>query len=221
MAHRGRLNALANVFNKPMQKIFAEFQENVDKELSWGNSGDVKYHLGVTTEREVLGKSIRLSILPNPSHLETVNPVVMGHVKAVKDALKNEEKTLGVLIHGDAAVAGQGVVFECLQMAYLPHYNINGTIHIVANNQIGFTTTPAEARTGLYCTNVAKSIQAPIIHVNADEPELVNKAIRMAIHYRQHFKKDIFVDIIGYRRYGHNEQDQPAYIVCNTGSHSP
>jgi 2-oxoglutarate dehydrogenase E1 component len=211
MAHRGRLNALANVFNKPMQKIFAEFQENVDKEVSWGNSGDVKYHLGATTEREVNGKNIRLTILPNPSHLETVNPVVMGHVKAVKDSLNNDNKTLGVLIHGDAAVAGQGVVYECLQMAYLNHYNINGVIHIVANNQIGFTTTPAEARTGLYCTSVAKSIQAPIIHVNADEPELVNKAIKLAMDYRQKFRKDIFVDIIGYRRYGHNEQDQPAF----------
>ncbi len=116
-----------------------------------------------------------------------------------------------MLIHGDAAVAGQGVVYECLQMSYLPHYDIKGVIHIVANNQIGFTTTPAEARTGLYCTNVAKSIQAPIIHVNADEPELVNKVIALAVRYRQHFKKDIFVDIIGYRRYGHNEQDQPAF----------
>lgn len=143
----------------------------------------------------------------------------MGHVKAVKDALKNDEKSLAVLIHGDAAVAGQGVVYECLQMAYLNHYNINGVIHIVANNQIGFTTTPAEARTGLYCTNVAKSIQAPIIHVNADEPELVNKVIKMAVAYRQKFKKDIFVDIIGYRRYGHNEQDQPAY--ANLYSASP
>jgi 2-oxoglutarate dehydrogenase E1 component len=152
-----------------------------------------------------------LSILPNPSHLETVNPVVMGHVKAVKDSLKNEEKSLGVLIHGDAAVAGQGVVYECLQMAELNHYSINGVIHIVANNQIGFTTTPAEARSGLYCTDVAKSIQAPILHVNADEPELVNKVIKLAVNYRQKFKKDIFVDIIGYRRYGHNEQDQPAF----------
>ena len=114
-----------------------------------------------------------------------------------------------MLIHGDAAVAGQGVVYECLQTSYLNHYNINGVIHIVANNQIGFTTTPAEARTGLYCTNVAKSIQAPIIHVNSDEPELVNKVISLAVAYRQKYRKDIFIDIIGYRRYGHNEQYQP------------
>ena len=135
----------------------------------------------------------------------------MGHVKAVADSLENRNKTLGVLIHGDAAVAGQGVVYECLQMGYLPHYQSNGVIHIVANNQIGFTTTPAEARTGLYCTDVAKSIQAPVLHVNADEPELVHKAMHLALEYREKFHKDIFVDIIGYRRYGHNEQDQPAF----------
>lgn len=135
----------------------------------------------------------------------------MGHVKAVGDSLENNIKTLGVLIHGDAAVAGQGVVYECLQMGYLPHYQSNGIIHIVANNQIGFTTTPAEARTGLYCTDVAKSIQAPVIHVNADEPELVHKAMHIALEYRQKFNKDIFIDIIGYRRYGHNEQDQPSF----------
>lgn len=210
MAHRGRLNALANVFHKPLQRIFAEFQENLENE-SWGNSGDVKYHLGTTISRNIGGKDIRLSILPNPSHLETVNPVVMGHVKAVADSLENRNKTLGVLIHGDAAVAGQGVVYECLQMGYLPHYQSNGVIHIVANNQIGFTTTPAEARTGLYCTDVAKSIQAPVLHVNADEPELVHKAMHLALEYREKFHKDIFVDIIGYRRYGHNEQDQPAF----------
>lgn len=120
-----------------------------------------------------------------------------------------------MIIHGDAAVAGQGLVYECLQMAYLNHYNLHGVIHIVANNQIGFTTTPAEARTGLYCTEVAKSIQAPILHVNADEPELVNAAMKMAILYRQTFSKDIFIDLIGYRRYGHNEQDQPSYTLFN------
>ena len=122
---------------------------------------------------------------------------------------------MAVIIHGDAAVAGQGVVYECLQMSYPEHYDVNGVIHIVANNQIGFTTTPAEARTGLYCTNVAKSIQAPIIHVNSDEPELVSKCIKLAVAYRQKFKKDIFIDIIGYRRYGHNEQDQPAFFLIN------
>lgn len=143
--------------------------------MSWGNSGDVKYHLGITTEKHVSGRNVRLSILPNPSHLETVNPVVMGHSKAVQDCINDQKQTknknvMSVIIHGDAALAGQGVVYECLQMGYLNHYANNGVIHIVANNQIGFTTTPAEARTGLYCTDVAKAIQAPIIHVNADEP---------------------------------------------------
>ncbi len=140
----------------------------------------------------------------------------MGHVKAVQDCTNDQKGTKGtsamsVLIHGDAALAGQGVVYECLQMAYLDHYANNGVIHIVANNQIGFTTTPAEARTGLYCTDVAKAIQAPILHVNADEPEVVSEVMKIAVEYRQTFNKDIFVDIIGYRRYGHNEQDQPAF----------
>lgn len=181
--------------------------------MDWGNSGDVKYHLGVTVEKKVNDKNVRLSILPNPSHLEAVNPVCMGHVKAVEDCMKDtedkERKTMSVIIHGDAALAGQGIVYECLQMSYLKHYQTHGVIHIVANNQIGFTTTPAEARTGLYCTDVAKAIQAPILHVNADEPEMVNEVMKIAVEYRQTFHKDIFVDIIGYRRYGHNEQDQP------------
>lgn len=148
MAHRGRLNALRNVFGKPMEKIFGEFQENIDTEIqSWGNSGDVKYHLGTTVEKTINNKKIRLSILPNPSHLEAVNPVCMGHVKAVEDYIRSETKSkdtnaLSVLIHGDAALAGQGIVYECLQMSYLDHYHNNGVIHIVANNQIGFTTTP-------------------------------------------------------------------------------
>ena len=129
----------------------------------------MKYHLGVTVEKKVKDKKVRLSILPNPSHLETVNPVCMGHVKAVEDC-GDGKKTMSVIIHGDAALAGQGIVYECLQMSYLNHYQTNGVIHVVANNQIGFTTTPAEARTGLYCTDVAKAIQAPILHVNADEP---------------------------------------------------
>jgi 2-oxoglutarate dehydrogenase E1 component len=188
MAHRGRLNALRNVFNKSPQKIFAEFQENTDtpEGMSWGNSGDVKYHLGITSEKHVGGKNIRLTILPNPSHLEAVNPVVMGHVKAVQDCVNDQRGTknrnaMSVIIHGDAALAGQGVVYECLQMAYLNHYANHGVIHVVANNQIGFTTTPAEARTGLYCTDVAKAIQAPIIHVNADEPEFVSEVMKIAV----------------------------------------
>ncbi len=140
----------------------------------------------------------------------------MGHVKAVQDCFNDQKEnknvtTLSVLIHGDAALAGQGVVYECLQMAYLNHYSNYGVIHVVANNQIGFTTTPAEARSSLYCTDVAKAIQAPIIHVNADEPEMVSEVMKIAVEYRQTFNKDIFIDVIGYRRYGHNEQDQPAF----------
>lgn len=215
MAHRGRLNALANVFKKPLQKIFAEFQEQatgVNRE-TWGNSGDVKYHLGASEKVTIDGHDVRLCVLANPSHLETVNGVLMGNVRAVRDHLKDEEgqKTMGVLIHGDAALAGQGICYENLSMEKLNHFKVSGLIHVVANNQIGFTTTPAEARTGLYCTDVAKSIMAPIIHVNADEPELVDEAMRFAVEYRQKFKSDIFVDVIGYRRYGHNEQDQPAF----------
>jgi 2-oxoglutarate dehydrogenase E1 component len=185
MAHRGRLNALANVFRKPLQKIFAEFQEH-DSDVdvnSWGNSGDVKYHLGATENRTIDGHRIKLCVLANPSHLETVNGVVMGNVRAVRDYFKDDEgsKTMGVLIHGDAALAGQGICYESLSMVKLNHFKISGVIHIVANNQIGFTTTPAEARTGLYCTDVAKSIMAPIIHVNADEPELVDQAMSLAV----------------------------------------
>ena len=214
MAHRGRLSALANVFQKPLERIFAEFQENVECSIGeWGNSGDVKYHLGVSHDVDIENKKLRLTIVPNPSHLETCDPVLMGCVRAIQDRENDlkREKTLGVLIHGDAALAGQGIVYESLQMEKLAQYSIGGVIHLVANNQIGFTTTPAEARTGLYCTDVAKSIQAPIIHVNADQPELVDAAIRMAFEFKQKFKSDIFVDIIGYRRFGHNEQDQPAF----------
>jgi 2-oxoglutarate dehydrogenase E1 component len=136
----------------------------------------------------------------------------MGHVKAFADSFgKDDKKSLCVIIHGDAAMAGQGVTYEALQMSYLPHYNVNGVIHVVANNQIGFTTTPSEARTGLYCTDVAKSIQAPVFHVNADDPETVHRVMNIALEYRERFNKDIFVDIIGYRRYGHNELDQPVF----------
>lgn len=147
--------------------------------------------------------------MPNPSHLEVESPICMGHVRAIKDSFRNEEKSLAVILHGDAATAGQGIVYETIQQSRLNAYNINGVIHIVTNNQIGFTTTPSEARTGLYPTDVAKSTQCPIIHVNADEPECVDKVIKFAVNYRMKFKKDIFVDIIGYRRHGHSETDQP------------
>lgn len=213
MAHRGRLCTLATLFNKPMEEIFAEFQEMKSGHEEWGNSGDVKYHLGVVGKKRVAGREITISILPNPSHLEAVNPVVMGSSRATQEYLHDRDgsKAVNVIIHGDAAVAGQGVVYETMQMMGLESFTTHGTIHIVANNQIGFTTTPAEARTGLYCTDVAKAIGAPIIHVNADDLELVDRVVRMAFKFRQNFKKDVFVDIVGYRRYGHNEQDQPAF----------
>lgn len=215
MAHRGRLNTLATVFNKPLEQIFAEFQEiKAEGKNLWGDSGDVKYHLGTTNDKIYPdGSKIRMSILANPSHLESVNPVVNGKVRAYQDFEKDfdKEKVLGVLVHGDAAVAGQGVVYESLQFQDLRGYACGGIIHIVINNQIGFTTTPREARSSLYCTDVAKAIGAPIFHVNGDDPEAVDSVMKLAIQYRNLFKKDVFIDIIGYRRYGHNELDQPSF----------
>ncbi|EAR96872.1 oxoglutarate dehydrogenase (succinyl-transferring), E1 component (macronuclear) [Tetrahymena thermophila SB210] len=217
MPHRGRLNTLACVFNKNPEQIFAEFQEIRDKSLDdaeWGNSGDVKYHLGCTTEKvNPSGKKIKMSILPNPSHLETVNPVTMGCVRAVQDFKGDSTglKTLGVLVHGDSSFSGQGVVYESLQMQELVGYSPRGIVHIIVNNQIGFTTTPAEYRTGLYSTDVMKSVESPIFHVNADEPDLVDAVFRLAVDYRNTFHKDVMVDIIGYRLFGHNELDEPRF----------
>ncbi|CAD8141641.1 unnamed protein product [Paramecium octaurelia] len=214
MAHRGRLSTLANVFKKPLEIIFAEFQNKYSKEIeeSWGNIGDVKYHLGVTRDQQFPdGHHIRMTMLPNPSHLEAVNPVVQGKTRALQDICGNKQNCLGIIIHGDAAMAGQGVVYESLQLENLTGYSNEGVIHVVVNNQIGFTTTPIDSRSGLYCTDVAKAIDVPIIHVNADDPDLVEEIFKIAVRFRQQFKKDIVIDLIGYRRYGHNEQDQPAF----------
>lgn len=215
MAHRGRLHTLATVFSKPLEQIFAEFQEIKSEGRNvWGDSGDVKYHLGTTHEKEYAnGHKIRLSILPNPSHLESVNPVVYGKTRAIQDFEKDKtaEKAIGVLIHGDAALAGQGVVYESLQFQDLRGYSCGGIIHVVINNQIGFTTTPREARSSLYCTDIAKAIGAPIFHVNGDDPVAVDTVMRQAFDFRNKYKKDVFVDIVGYRRYGHNELDQPFF----------
>eukprot|EP00331_Platyophrya_macrostoma_P011783 CAMPEP_0176429856 /NCGR_PEP_ID=MMETSP0127-20121128/13936_1 /TAXON_ID=938130 /ORGANISM="Platyophrya macrostoma, Strain WH" /LENGTH=999 /DNA_ID=CAMNT_0017811693 /DNA_START=78 /DNA_END=3077 /DNA_ORIENTATION=- len=216
MPHRGRLNTLTNVLGKHEKDIFSEFQELhafFDEEV-WGNSGDVKYHLGTTYDKTFPdGHHMSLNILANPSHLEAGNPVVAGNARAFQDFLKDStrDKVLPIILHGDAAFAGQGVVYETMQMQDLFDYTVGGTIHIVINNQIGFTTTPREARTGLYCTDVAKAVDAPIIHVNGDEPELVDLALEFAVEYRQKYKKDVVIDIIGYRRYGHNELDQPSF----------
>lgn len=216
MPHRGRLNVLANVLRKPLSKIFQEFQgEQKGGEEEWGKSGDVKYHLGTSYKRTYgdTGKSVEIHLLPNPSHLEAVNPVVCGFVRAAQHFEKDQERlrNVGILVHGDAAFAGQGVVYETMQMADLFNYTTGGTIHFIVNNQIGFTTTPVEARSGLYCTDLAKAISAPILHVNADDVIAVEKCCRIAAEYRMKFKKDIIIDIIGYRKYGHNELDQPSF----------
>jgi 2-oxoglutarate dehydrogenase E1 component len=213
MAHRGRLNVLANVFRKPISKIFAEFQGK-HSESEYDISGDVKYHLGSHYERTYSdGKSVKLDILPNPSHLECVNPVVVGTTRAKQhyssDIDRKENRC--VLIHGDAAFAGQGIVYESMQMSQLDSYTTGGILHVIANNQVGFTTNPKENRSTPFCTDIGKVIEAPIIHVNADDPIAVDFAFRTASDYITKFKKDIIIDVIGYRRMGHNELDQPFY----------
>ncbi len=212
MAHRGRLNVLANTFRKSYKQVFTEFEAKgyVDEEFD----GDVKYHLGYTHEFETdKGKQVKMSLAPNPSHLETVAPVVQGIVRAKVDQMHEGEYSslMPIIIHGDAAIAGQGIVYEVLQMAGLDAYNVGGTIHIVVNNQIGFTTNYLDARTSVYCTDVAKTTMAPILHVNGDDVEAVVHAMRLAVEYRQKFKKDVFIDLLCYRKYGHNEGDEPRF----------
>ena len=213
MSHRGRLNVLANVMGKPHETIFAEFQGLSSKPDEVGGSGDVKYHLGTSSDREIEGKRVHLSLTPNPSHLEAVNPVVIGKVRAKQDLLPDRERKrcMGILLHGDAAFAGQGLVSEILEFCDLEGYRTGGTIHLIINNQIGFTTSPVVARTGPYCSDVAKANQAPIIHVNGDDPEAVVAAAEFAVEYRQAFAQDVVIDLFCYRRYGHNESDEPAF----------
>ena len=212
MAHRGRLNVLANVLHKPLHMMLSEFDglEYDDRDLL----GDVKYHLGYTTYRKTrAGKEVRITIAPNPSHLEAVNPVVTGIARARTDRkyLGDHHKITPILIHGDASVAGQGIIYEVLQMSGLPAYHTGGTIHLVINNQIGFTTNYLDARSSVYCTDVAKVTQSPIFHVNGDDVEAVAFTMRMAMEFRERFQKDVFVDILCYRKYGHNESDEPRY----------
>jgi len=216
MPHRGRLNVLGNVFRKPLKKIFSEFHGKYDdhsNEISQF-SGDVKYHLGTYFERTYSsGKKISLDILPNPSHLECVNPVVMGKTRA-KQHFKNDssrEENVAILLHGDAAFAGQGVVYESMQMSNLDNYTTGGVVHVVCNNQIGFTTAPHDSRSTPWCTDIGKSIEAPIIHVNAEDPIAVDFVFRMAADYTRKFRNDIIIDVIGYRKHGHNELDQPMF----------
>lgn len=213
MAHRGRLNVLVNTLGKSYQKVFSEFEGYIDPKTTQG-SGDVKYHLGARGKHKSRnGKNVKLQLMPNPSHLEAVNPVAEGAVRAKQDQLGKGgvKKIMSLLIHGDAAFAGQGVVAETLNMSQLDGYKTGGTVHIIVNNQIGFTTLPKDGRSTEYASDLAKMILAPIFHVNGDEPEAAVHAIRMAMEYRQKFGKDVVVDLICYRKYGHNEGDEPAF----------
>ncbi|MBB6427592.1 2-oxoglutarate dehydrogenase E1 component [Sphingopyxis sp. JAI128] len=214
MAHRGRLNMLANVMAKPYKIIFHEFAGGSANPDDIGGSGDVKYHLGTSTDREFGGASVHMSLVPNPSHLEAVDPVVLGKVRAqqvVRDDLQKHEQVLPVLIHGDAAFAGQGIVWECLGFSGIRGYNTGGCIHFIVNNQIGFTTSPQFARSSPYPSDVAKGVMAPILHVNGDDPEAVTFACKLAIDFRQQFKRDVVIDMWCYRRFGHNEGDEPSF----------
>jgi 2-oxoglutarate dehydrogenase E1 component len=213
MAHRGRLNVLANTLGKTYEQIFSEFEGNMPADTTMG-SGDVKYHLGFrATHKTPNKKEVNVQLCPNPSHLEVVDPVVAGFARAKADTLYDNEydRVLPILIHGDAAVAGQGVVYELLQMSKLEGYVTGGTIHFVINNQIGFTTDFDDARSSDYCTSIASLVQAPVLHVNGDDPEAVVKASRLAVKYRQEYNEDIFIDMVCYRRHGHNEGDDPAF----------
>ncbi|MFC7735044.1 2-oxoglutarate dehydrogenase E1 component [Roseomonas sp. GCM10028921] len=213
MAHRGRLSTLVNVVKKSFTQVFAEFKGAGHAEDVQG-SGDVKYHLGTSTDVEIEGRQVHLSLQPNPSHLEAVDPVVVGKVRARQDMAgdtKGRHSVMGILLHGDAAFAGQGVVYETMAMSQLIGYRVGGTVHVVTNNQIGFTTTPAHAYSGLYCTDIAKSVQAPILHVNGDDPEAVVFCARLATEFRMKFCSDVVLDIVCYRRHGHNESDEPAF----------
>ncbi|MBL3654804.1 2-oxoglutarate dehydrogenase E1 component [Fulvivirga sediminis] len=213
MAHRGRLNVLANIMGKTYEEIFSEFEGNITPDLTMGD-GDVKYHLGYASHlKAASGKEVYVKLTPNPSHLEAVDPVVLGYTRGqIDDEYGGDlKKGMSVLIHGDAALAGQGIVYEITQMSQLPGYRTGGTIHFVINNQVGFTTDYDDARSSIYCTDIAKIIDAPVIHINGDDPEAVVFASRLAVEYNQTFGKDIFIDLLCYRRHGHNESDEPKF----------
>jgi 2-oxoglutarate dehydrogenase E1 component len=213
MAHRGRLNVLCNIVGKTYEQIFNAFENKTLPDQSYG-SGDVKYHQGYSSQIQAMnGRSVYVKLLPNPSHLEAVNPVVEGYCRAKLDIAyeENFDRVLPILIHGDAAVAGQGIVYEVTQMMSLAGYNTGGTIHLVINNQIGFTTGWEDARSSTYCTNVAEVVQAPVFHVNGDDPEAVVFATELATEYRQRFNSDVFIDMVCYRKNGHNESDEPRF----------
>ena len=227
MPHRGRLNMLGNVMQKPFRVIFHEFGGGSANPDDVGGSGDVKYHLGTSTDREFDGNTVHLSLTPNPSHLEAVDPVVLGKVRAIQTVRGDDEhgEVLPVLMHGDAAFAGQGIVAECFGFSGLTGYNTGGCIHYVVNNQIGFTTSPQFARSSPYPSDVAKIVQAPIFHVNGDDPEAVTFATKVATEFRQRFKRDVVIDMWCYRRFGHNESDEPSFtqplMYAAIGTHPP
>jgi 2-oxoglutarate dehydrogenase E1 component len=213
MAHRGRLNVLTNILGKTYEQIFTEFEGNVSPEQTMGD-GDVKYHLGYSSHINTpSGKKIYVKLTPNPSHLEAVDPLVIGYTRGqIDDEYKGVlSKGMAILIHGDAAVAGQGIVYEVVQMSGLPGYTTGGTIHFVINNQVGFTTDYDDARTSIYCTDIAKIVDAPVLHVNGDDAEAVSFAANLAVEYRMKYGKDIFIDLLCYRRHGHNESDEPKF----------
>lgn len=213
MAHRGRLNVLANILAKPYSKIFWEFKNGPMLPEGIPGSSDVKYHLGASTDRKISGHTVHLTLMPNPSHLEAANPVVTGKVRAKQDCIKNAEakNIAGILIHGDAAMAGQGIVAETFAMSEIDGYKTHGTIHVVINNQVGFTANPSEGRSSQYCSDMAKIVSNPVLHVNGDDPDAVVWAATLVAEFRQKFARDSVLDIVCYRKHGHNEIDEPAF----------
>ena len=213
MPHRGRLNVLANVMGKPYRAIFNEFKGGSANPDDVEGSGDVKYHLGASSDREFDGNTVHLSLTANPSHLEIVDPVVLGKVRAKQDQMGDKRRTrvMPLLLHGDAAFAGQGVVAECFGLSGLAGHRTGGSIHFIVNNQIGFTTAPHFSRSSPYPSDVARMIEAPIFHVNGDDPEAVTHVAKVATEFRQEFNKPVVIDMFCYRRHGHNEGDEPAF----------
>ena len=215
MAHRGRLNVLTNVMGKPFEVLFSEFEGRHDH-ADESATGDVKYHMGYDGSRVVDGREVKLRLVPNPSHLEVVNPIVEGVVRALqripgKPGERDESSVVPIAIHGDAAFPGEGIVAETLNISRLNAYRTGGTIHIIVNNQVGFTTDPQEGRSTYYSSDLAKGFEIPIFHVNADDAEACMKAVRLACAYRAAFHKDVLIDLVGYRRHGHNEGDEPNF----------